>query len=537
MNKFYYFYPYNVTLPRKYSPEAILFCLALAANLVPVLLLKFYPSADGPSHLYNAALIRNLVTGNGEGISDFYALNPVPVPNWTGHFALAVLGACFSAPVAEKLFILLFMIFLPVSFRYMVRSFTKNNTWLTFLIFPFCTPGLMTVGFYNFCLSFIFLFFSLGYLQRKWDSNGIKVILIVSLLFTLTWFSNLLTFIFLLLLAGGLAAAKSWKDAASFSKFMKDFARQLLKIGTAAMPGILLTIIFFIAIPIQGSSDALSTADLWASLAKVTTLVNFAVEDEAVWTRWFFILYVALMAATFICRLIAKPAEEKKAAKRILAFNDVLLLFSLGVLILYFFVPDGTSAGMMTSRLLLSFFLFFILWLAVQQLPGWLSMPAVLINLTLTAVLAIKHYPMRVELSQRAADIHVAAAHLKSGSLLAQAGWDSNWLMSHAGGYLAAEKPTVILDNYETDVTWFPVVRNARPPRVLLGDQDQVEGIRMLSDPASATSRKAEFVLLYGNTTMLQDSGWIHLKRILEKDYKEVYAAGSGYAKLFELKK
>src|SRR5438270_5013139 len=77
-----------------------LFVAVAALHLLPIWRVHLLPTVDGPSHLYNAVVLRELAAGTPE-FSRVFEVNKRLSPNWLGHALLAVFPA---APlIAEKL--------------------------------------------------------------------------------------------------------------------------------------------------------------------------------------------------------------------------------------------------------------------------------------------------------------------------------------------------------------------------------------------------------------------------------------------------
>ena len=55
--------------------EPYYFYFFLLINLIPVLSFKFFPTVDGPAHLYNSNLIVELLKNPESTINDFFAFN------------------------------------------------------------------------------------------------------------------------------------------------------------------------------------------------------------------------------------------------------------------------------------------------------------------------------------------------------------------------------------------------------------------------------------------------------------------------------
>ena len=106
--------------------EYRLFCSIILLNVILLFTTKFYPTMDGPSHLYNVEVIKQLIAGN-ETIAEFFDINPIAIPNWTGHFLLLLFRFFAPSWLAEKFLISLYIIMLPVSFRMLVRKLSGQK--------------------------------------------------------------------------------------------------------------------------------------------------------------------------------------------------------------------------------------------------------------------------------------------------------------------------------------------------------------------------------------------------------------------------
>jgi hypothetical protein len=138
--------------------ETQVFYSVLGINLLLLALVKFCPSMDGPAHLYNSNIIYNLTKGDCHVLSDFFTINKLLIPNWTSHFILSSLYFIFPGWLAEKTLFMLYLIGMAISFRLLLKQLCPSNLYLSIFIFPFMYSFLFHLGFYNYCISFIFLF-------------------------------------------------------------------------------------------------------------------------------------------------------------------------------------------------------------------------------------------------------------------------------------------------------------------------------------------------------------------------------------------
>ena len=105
-------------------------------HLLPIWLFDFFPTQDGPSHIYNSQVLREY--WNPEyGFQAFYNINWNLFPNWLSHFALAVLMIVFSPIIAEKIFLSAYVIFFPVAILYFLNAIEYGRERISLVVFPF----------------------------------------------------------------------------------------------------------------------------------------------------------------------------------------------------------------------------------------------------------------------------------------------------------------------------------------------------------------------------------------------------------------
>src|SRR5262249_32941770 len=70
--------------------EGVLFWALTLAYLTPVWSFQYLPTQDGPSHIDNAQILKEL--GNSSaGYEEYFEIRSEPIPNWTSHLLLAAL--------------------------------------------------------------------------------------------------------------------------------------------------------------------------------------------------------------------------------------------------------------------------------------------------------------------------------------------------------------------------------------------------------------------------------------------------------------
>ena len=177
--------------------EKTIFYAVLAFSILLILMVKFYPSMDGPSHLYNSNLICHLLKGDSSVISNFFILNKTVIPNWTSYFILSLFNFFLPAWLAEKILLIIYLLGIAISFRLLIKQLNPINPSLSVLVFPFAYSFLFHLGFYNYSLSFIFLFFTLYYWLKNYEKENIFKYILLFVLLVFTYLSAIVTFFFL----------------------------------------------------------------------------------------------------------------------------------------------------------------------------------------------------------------------------------------------------------------------------------------------------------------------------------------------------
>ena len=183
-----------VTIGKDQSIFIGLICL----HLLPIWLFPFFPTQDGISHVYNAHVLCEYRNPTYH-FQDFYDINWSFFPNWLSHFGLAILMRLFSPLLAEKFFLSAYVILFPCAISYFINSFNTEklglSTWLSFF---FIYNYLFLMGFYNYAVGVSLFFLILGFWWRCKEKLGLNRILILNLLFLITYFSHLVPYVFAL---------------------------------------------------------------------------------------------------------------------------------------------------------------------------------------------------------------------------------------------------------------------------------------------------------------------------------------------------
>jgi len=505
--------------------EPWIFLLVALVNLMPVFAGKYFPTLDGAAHLYNANIIKELFLNSDTNMAAFYEFNSTPVPNWTGHFILAFLRLFFPAYLAEKCLLVVYLFGLPYAFRSLVSDINPKNSLSSYLIFPFCYTGVFLLGFYNFSIG-ILMFFVVLSAWIKWENRGFtrKKWALFTLLFILLYFSHLVVFaVSIGVILGRMIYLNGYYhwEKKSLKKTLNRGI--LLQIGflllTALLP-IILLIQYFINKPVLASSKWLSNKKLISSLYELESLIGFNYDLERKFT--IFILCAILLLIIFI--LVKRIRSGIKIGK-LIQQNDYWLFAALGVLVLYFILPnESSSAGFVSIRLNLIFFLLLICWMASQHINKTLL--SVLIPIILFCNLKLNEYYFIVSysLNNYANNITSCAKYIEYGSTVIPLNYSENWLSLHFSNYLAVDKNLLVMDNYEATLDYFPITwTGADFPNMTIGEKpfkDQ-ECTTWLTNPYSS-SQQANYVFIFGSPIL--EGCNLSIKQELNAAYSLIYS-------------
>lgn len=523
------------------SREPYFFLLVTGLNLIPLLSVKFFPTLDGAAHLYNSQLILSLLTDDNSTLSSFFSFNEEPIPNWTGHAVMSFLKILLPAFVAEKMLLLTYMIGLPLAFRSLVNAISPHGRFMSYLVFPFTYSTIFFLGFYNFLLALVFLFFTLAF-WIKLDKNPIslKGTLKLAVLVTVTYFSHIFVFGILLLLLGLYLVYEKAIEVHTGSKPLRAAVQRAFQniaaLVIASFLPLVLAFRYFYSRASSGDSVYLSRNELVLWLTEIRPTIALVEADERVFTVKLFYLMVVLTVIVVFTRarevaaasMINKELGIRSSLNMLVKSTDFWLMTSLILLLMYFILPDSDgSAGYVSMRLALMFFLFYIVWLSAQKLKIWYGIIATSAALLCTFGLNTGYLRAAKELDSWAQECHNVSEHILQNSIVLPINFSGNWLHSHFSNYLGVDKPMVILENYECSTGYFPLVWNdASVPNTLLGKKsiDDFTCIKWKSNTTNAP-KTIDFVFVLGDAGERSDSCFYLLEQTLTDAYKLTYTS------------
>ncbi len=474
---------------------------ALVLLLVPIWSFSFFPSQDGPTHVENARILLDYGRPDQPALRDSYERSAEPVPNWFSHLSLAALLSVVGPRSADKIFLTLYVLALPLAFRYALRALRPEAGARLLLVLPFVYNHFLHLGFYNLAFSAVPFFVVLGFWLRHEDHPGPRAGVVLALLLAWLYFCHLVTLFLAFAALGVLAATRSISERRP---------GRLLFLGLAALPALALSTRFLSTRGEVTYEDGPSLATRTLELLRLQELVSYDAREYWCSTT----LAVALVVA-------AAWLLFDKATRRIVHRGDFLLLVVAVCGLVYFTArttilksPSGSPGGGTThDRVSLFVFLSLSLWIAVQPLGRRAERALVGASLAATLGLLAVRMPLYAELNDYLAEYVSAGATLPRDAVLfpvsfAHEGYrDDGSPLSlrvlpflHAASWIAAERGVVDLLNYEADLGYFPVRfrPEANPYRLMRTGLEMRPPCVSMNRYDRLAPRPMDFVLVWG---------------------------------------
>jgi hypothetical protein len=510
------------------SPESYLFYGLLLLHCLPVLLLDYFVTHDGPAHVYNASLLKNILFDRQSTAAVFFSLRSFPEPNWIGHALMLLLSFIVDGNVAERMLLLVFIIFLPLSFRKLLRQINPESVWLSYLIFPFIYSYAFYGGLYNFMLGIPVLLYAVAYFLGRDRPLVVGNYVFLFLTSMVLYFSHLVIFgVFVILISIFQvlqARRKNSLPAGDCRQTITTFLSPLFIL----LPAIFLSLNFILK-KISAPADHLpvSFQHLIHDLFIVIPTIALSEKRESGYAYVLASLLAVLIVSTSVNSRRVRTHSDSEPTP---PFRQRLSLFWLSgclcMLLLYFLIPDEfASGGVVKVRFSYFFFLFLILLLATQNLSQQvLKITAALI--IITSVFKLTHFATSsVQLNADAIVFSSASALIEPNSIVLPLNYSANWMHSNLSNYLGTSNHIIILDNYEAGRAHFPLVwKPGKNPVTLMGSFNGDLPLCAATEKfETATGKKVDYIIRWKYDTELTDSCSVQIRHTIQHDYTLVF--------------
>lgn len=427
--------------------EPWLYRLLVALHLLPIWAPTWFVTLDGPSHLYNARIVRDLVLGD-PFFGRYFHLSPYPEPYWLGHAAMALLLTVLPARLVEKLLWSLAVVGLAWAYRRFMKSLAPDRLWATYLVMPFLLHYGVRMGFLNFSLSIPLLLLALAEVWQGLSGGTLRIRRLFPLLLML-YFAHLFTFVLGL---GIMASALAW----------------LLLVGDRTkVVGTLRPLLFSLALPVALALGYWATHEptIPGTQHVETGMLGAWVLEGRCWNA------LGVAGELYACTAKAIPLLLAGLAALVLRVRRVPLrarpgdfwpLLALGLMAAYFLLPDVMGGGSSVSpRLHLFAMLFLACGLAAWRLPVRLLAPTVALVVVADGYHTQLQYGSSLSLARECNELMAVQPSVEDQSVLLPLNWSSNWMHSNLSNYLGTGTArVVVLDHFTAQAPFNPAQWN-----------------------------------------------------------------------------
>jgi hypothetical protein len=437
------------------SASRIIF-IALAALYVGLFWTgRYVPTQDGPSHLANAAALRDILLPGDQGVEGAYYVQRRPLPNWVYYAVAAPLMVFLPPLVAEKMFLSAYVIAFAFAAHKLARAAGVRTWAVPVAALPFAVALPFHMGFFGYCAGVVVMLAALAYFWPRRDRLGVKEAVVLNLAAAAAYFCHLLP---ALLLLGAIFFLNAVL-AAGIVPGERSRPRRALFL-TGLLPAWALSL-YHLCQPSGGDTTWFPAGELARLLLSGWPLVFFGPAQRPV---GFLAAAAALGGVALVLwarRSGARPRREPR---------DAFGLLAAAFLVLCFVAPDGAAGGsFISARLAVLVFLFAFVW--VGDGFGKRSDAVALAVATALAAGAwasdLYYYRKydRVLRELTAADyefrpgaglVYLDYAHRPPGLVC---------VTLHAGAYYAVRSRLVNYSNYEAELPYFPVQFRPGTPR------------------------------------------------------------------------
>ncbi|HET9767301.1 MAG TPA: hypothetical protein VFS60_10665 [Thermoanaerobaculia bacterium] len=561
--------------------ELLVLALVIAAQLLPLLLLPYIPTQDGPSHQALAYALRVYDRPEGAPLRQYLMRNDEALPNWFVFFLQAKVLAFLSVNAAEKVLVAAYVVLLPLGLRYALRGVDAGAGFLAALGLPFTYNFLFGMGFLNFCWSLAAFLFAFGFYLRRRERFRARHVLPLALLTVWVYFCHPVSLVMLVLavaalgacqvlgdvrvvngtaalasggpsggLDGGRSGGPSGRPAGGLGEVAGVWwrvARERLVLPLASLAPALVLLAMFVGRRLDRPTSHLTFVVKAKQLLALYSLVSF--DRRLLLVACGLAAVIATLAGLLLWRRRSEGSLRPRAEDALLA---VAALFAL----VYLAAPSELAGGgFVNHRLALFPPLAFLLWLGGARWGSRTRLAAQLLGAALALAMLAMLWARWSEIDRYLDEYVAVADRIEDGSTVLPLGFapagvavgpDGErrqlafrlWPFVHALGYVAGRRPIVDLGLYEAGEDYFPLRYRPEldPYRHLSIGPVGMEEVPPRVDIPGYERRggRVDYVLLWQpRVAPSTHAGVDELYRQLERGFERIHVSSAGNAELW----
>jgi hypothetical protein len=482
-------------------------------------------------------MLKDMILDSHSAFHKYFIINKTPNPNWFLHLFYGFILIFVPAFAAEKIFLILYVILFPISFRYLIRKINPENYFISLLIFPLIYNVTLYFGFFNFCISIIFYFYTVGYWIKYKGLFNFKKGLIFLILVTLTYFSHPVSFFMELLTFGFLFISfeyNSWKQNESFP----NFKTRLSGLIQGFFPAL-----FFFFIFLHKSNTEINWPE-WDILQYINNIalnrsISYMGNTDTAMLLIFSVVLIFLTGYNLF-KIIRH--------KGFIPLNILILQLIIFGILSYFAPDDFADGSFIFIRLVLFFNMFMIMCIAVYSYSDkWKHILSIAFTFYAIGFLGFRSYYFYQD--NKTLDEYLSVSkYIPEGSTFLPFSFSNVHKLPdgsvrygevepflHASGYISIERNALSLENYEATFNYFPLEWRKKyyPADCFPEEGDNLKDSAFIQY-ANRSGIWPDFVLLWGEPDVISRNKF--LLGEINKHYGLVKTSGKKYAWLYRRK-
>jgi len=453
--------------------DLIFFYLFIFAHIILVWILPYFPSQDGPSHIYNLVILKDLLNG-GKEWGNFFTYELRAVPNLAFTLLCYPLLQFFSPLIVEKLFISIYIVLMGAGVYFFLHTFNKASLLFIFLVFPVLFNFNLLMGFYSYVVSVpLFLIaFSISWKIR--DRSTVCKFIFINLAGLIIFYFHIISFMLFLLSLFCITIVQF--------KGLKKIVFNQIKLISMISPSLLVLFLYLA----ESTKSFIPDFSYLSSLSRFIYLRNdlffFSMVTFSPWQMFTGFIFTGLFLCFFILSLYILFKDPNKGwvtYRDISASDKVLFSLSCLLVLIYFLTPFRFGGGDFFNQRF-PWVIFLILLPLMRINKKFLSERFVLLSIVSVAILffafnsvILWQQSSKVQkfLSGLNADIPKGAYVMTYKKREPKAGMPRVDVLMHAASYYGIFNRCVDIGNYETGLDYFPVKFKDTVPRFPSLDQ------------------------------------------------------------------
>ncbi|RZB37653.1 MAG: hypothetical protein SRB2_00755 [Desulfobacteraceae bacterium Eth-SRB2] len=448
-----------------------LFCyiFLLGIHIVLVWLLPYFPTQDGPSHVYNLVILKDLLNGGREW-GNFFTHTLNAVPNLGFNLLSYPMLHLFSPFVVEKLFVSIYIVFMGVSVPLFLHTFNNRSLPFIYFIFPVIFNFNLLMGFYSFVIGFPLFLMAFSFSWKIRNCSTVCKFIFFNIAGLIIFYCHIISFVFFLISLIGITVTQS-----------VDFRRKIIELTKllATISPILLNLIDYL---IHSSKSSFSGLSYLFSVSRYVRLLielfSFSSLNFSLWQVLPVSLFMFLYFF-FTYSSVTNIYKKNTQNKNIKDSEKNLLFLALILILIYLFAPFRFGGGCFFNQRFPWIILLIILPLfQIPETAFWKRFGQRIIVGTVcfffvfnTVVLWQQSKNVEKFLSGLNAELPKGAYLMTYKKIDLQAAWPRIDVLMHAASYYGIIKGCVDIGNYETDFEYFPIHFKDTIPRFPYPDQ------------------------------------------------------------------